>query len=128
MRGRKRSTAAVVDVLRKSWREGEARAALREASGLDDGAIERALGDEQAAAELASFAQLMVRESLLAVVHSQIARAMKDTTGAKQFFELAQMAKLLEGAPVNEDAAAEMNELERTILEGLRNTLAEETA
>lgn len=105
---------------------GEIRRGTKESSALDDAAIEKALAEAETAAQLTGYVQLMVREALVAVVQSQIARAMKDTQGAKQFFELAQMAKLLEGAPVTADPQAEMSVLERTILEGLRNALRNE--
>lgn len=124
MRGKKSKTA-VVEALQRAWRDGGVRQTTREQSTLDDAAIETALGDAQTAAELGRYANLMVREALLGVVQTQIARAMKDTQGAKQFFELAQMGKLLEGGPVAGDPAADMNELERSVLHGLREALEE---
>ena len=122
----KRHGTVLLDSLRKIWRDSDVRKQTREGCGLDDARIEAALALEKTRKELTQYAELMVREALIPVVQSQIARALKDTQGAKQFFELAQMAKLLEPVPQETDPLEEMADFERSIVEGLRSALQAE--
>ncbi len=118
----------VVEAVKAKWRESEVRKAMREATGMDDAGIERALGQGETERALGEYAQVMLREALVPVLEGAIARAMKETSGAKAFFELAEAARLV-GLKREEGPTAEqeVTAFERAILGNLRELLGNES-
>ncbi|MGH9817924.1 MAG: hypothetical protein ACRD6I_17800 [Candidatus Acidiferrales bacterium] len=125
--GEKPPLRGVVEAVKAKWRESEVRKAMREATGMDDAGIERALAQPETEQALGEYAQVMLREALVPVLEGAIARAVKETSGAKAFFELAEAARLV-GLKREEGPTAEqeVTAFERAILGNLRELLRNE--
>lgn len=120
----KRVTVSVAEAVKVRWRGSAVRAAMREATGLEDAAIEAALARTETEQALAEYAQVMVRESLVPVLEAAIARAQKENTAARTLLELAEAGRLVglkkpEGPTPEEEVSA----FERAILGNLRELL-----
>ncbi|MGH9859165.1 MAG: hypothetical protein ACRD5F_03965 [Candidatus Acidiferrales bacterium] len=125
--GEKPPLRGVVEAVKAKWRESEVRKAMREATEMDDAGIERALAQPETEQALGEYAQVMLREALVPVLEGAIARAVKETSGAKAFFELAEAARLV-GLKREEGPTAEqeVTAFERAILGNLRELLRNE--
>jgi hypothetical protein len=97
---------------------------MREATGLEDAAIEAALAKPETERALAEYAQVMVREALVPVLEAAIARAQKENTAARTLLELAEAGRLVGlKKPEGPTAEEEVSAFERAILGNLRELL-----
>jgi len=117
----------LADALKLRWRGSAVRAAMREATGLEDAAIEAALARPETEQALAEYAQVMVRESLVGVLEAAIARAQKENTAARTLLELAEAGRLVGlKKPEEPTPEQEVSAFERAILGNLRELLRNE--